>query len=155
VNYLSPEVRSDPWTDGEDRVLLHKINELGFCWSSIAHCFNGRSDNDIKNRWYSHLKYETRQEGGKFVFAAASDSLYPERKRRNRAKIYPKQNALRFLECHRESIVRVVPLPLVPRGAAQAQEDSSPWAFETEESVDRMIADECTDCQFSDFALFE
>jgi hypothetical protein len=45
ANYLSPAIRSDPWTADEDRILVEKVNEMGFAWSFIAHFFNGRSDN--------------------------------------------------------------------------------------------------------------
>jgi hypothetical protein len=66
-NYLSPNIRSDPWTEAEDRLVVEKMNEDHFSWSLIAPFFNGRSDNDIKNRWYSHLKYETIQQDEKYV----------------------------------------------------------------------------------------
>jgi hypothetical protein len=98
-HYLSPFVRCDPWTEGEDRLLLEKVNEFNFAWSEIATHFHGRSDNDIKNRWYSHLKYETVREGDKYVFATAGAATpYGDRKRRKRIKPCPKQNALRLLE---------------------------------------------------------
>jgi hypothetical protein len=155
VHYLSPEIRTDPWTEAEDRILVQQINQHGFAWSAISHCFNGRSDNDIKNRWYSHLKYETRQEGERLVFAAPSECLYPERKKRNRAKVYPKQNALRFLQRNRESVLRPLPLPvLVPHPAPSPAEDPPPCPFETEDFLDRMIADECAESQFLEFQLF-
>lgn len=100
VNYLSPNIRNDPWTDTEDQLLLEKINEMGRCWSNIGHFFNGRSENDVKNRWYSHLKYRIMLDAtGKYQFVTdPSQSLYPDRKKRNRTKISPQKNALRILE---------------------------------------------------------
>jgi len=56
VGYLSPAIRFDPWTDAEDQLLLSKITKFGHKWTKIAQDFNGRSGNDVKNRWYSHLK---------------------------------------------------------------------------------------------------
>jgi hypothetical protein len=83
---------------------LEKVNELGFVWSVIATAFNGRSDNDIKNRWYSHLKYETVLEGEKYVMASNATN---DRRRRHRVKTCPKINALRLLEAqHRACFVR-------------------------------------------------
>jgi hypothetical protein len=95
MNYLSPTVRTGPWTEPEDRLLVQQVNVLGFMWSVIAHYFNGRSDNDVKNRWHSHLKYETVIDGGRYVLPA--DGVVRGRKKRNRAPAFPKANALRML----------------------------------------------------------
>lgn len=103
VNYLSPNIRNDPWTEAEDQLLLDKINELGRCWSNIGRFFDGRSENDVKNRWYSHLKYKVKEdENGKCQFITdPSESPYPERKKRNRTKVCPQKNAMRMLEQRR------------------------------------------------------
>lgn len=99
VNYLSPGIRTDPWTEAEDRLLITKMNELGRCWSTIGRFFNGRSENDIKNRWYSHLRYRSIEHGGKIqIVTDPSLAPFPERKKRRRTKISPQQNALTLLE---------------------------------------------------------
>ena len=99
LNYLNPSIRTGPWTEYEDELLLEKVNELGRCWSSIGKFFNGRSENDIKNRWYSHLRYRTVENDGKFQFVNdPSESLFPYRKTRKRVKVSPQQNAIRVLE---------------------------------------------------------
>lgn len=108
VNYLNPSIRTDPWNEEEDTLLLQKVNELGRCWSNIGKFFNGRSENDVKNRWYSHLKYRTIENDGKFSFIKdPSESQFPDRKKRNRVKVSPQQNAFRILEQqrHRQQIV--------------------------------------------------
>lgn len=56
LNYLSPNIRKDPWLWAEDKLLVEKINEMGTHWSNIAKYFVGRSDNHLKNRWYSYLR---------------------------------------------------------------------------------------------------
>lgn len=55
-NYLSPQINLKPWTKEEDLLLIQKVKELGPKWVQISQYFEGRSDNNLKNRWYTHLK---------------------------------------------------------------------------------------------------
>ena len=162
VNYLSPNIRCEPWTEAEDQLLLDKINELGRCWSTIGHFFNGRSENDVKNRWYSHLRYRTAEDGyGRLQFVDPSESAYPERKKRNRPKISPKQNALRMMEQQRRVVARphcqpvvvpllrvnVEPVPPIVRAVAQPQEQ------QVADVVPRSIVDSWDLSLFDDMVL--
>lgn len=54
--YLNPRVNKAPWTPEEDELLIRKFKEIGPRWVEMGKYFVGRSDNNIKNRWYSHLK---------------------------------------------------------------------------------------------------
>jgi hypothetical protein len=95
-NYLSPTVSNGPWTEGDDLLLISKINEFGRSWSVLTRFFKGRSENDLKNRWHSHLKYMTVSEGRNLVLVSGDSAC--GRKKRNRTKTCPKQNALKLLE---------------------------------------------------------
>jgi hypothetical protein len=89
MNYLAPHLRTDPWTEPEDKLLVAKVNELGFAWSAISQFFQGRSDNDVKNRWYSHIRYVTAKKDNLMVFTENGT----ERKKRKRARACPQQSA--------------------------------------------------------------
>ena len=54
--YVNPKLHKKAWTKEEDLVItrLHKI--FGNKWVLIAKKLKGRSYNDIKNRYYGHLK---------------------------------------------------------------------------------------------------
>jgi hypothetical protein len=143
-------VRSDPWTAPEDELLLEKVNALGFAWSAIAHCFNGRSDSDVKNRWYAHLKFETFWDGDKFVLAAGDEGPCPGRKKRNRLKVSPKQNALRLLEQQRGAITGM--LRIGPEVGKKQPEN--PPVSEVEDIWDRITADDDADEGVSVCPLF-
>jgi hypothetical protein len=54
-NYLLDSLVSTPWTQEEDQILREKYAELGPKWVEISKGLNGRSGNDVKNRWYKHL----------------------------------------------------------------------------------------------------
>jgi hypothetical protein len=94
LHYLSPDVRTGPWSEDEDRLLVAMLNDHGRAWSVIRGLFNGRSENDIKNRWYSHLRFETVQEGERLALPATR----PERRRRRRVVCDPKWTARMLLQ---------------------------------------------------------
>jgi hypothetical protein len=52
TNYLSPSISTDPWTEENDQLLLQKVNELGPKWTQITTFFPGRTDANLKNRWF-------------------------------------------------------------------------------------------------------
>jgi hypothetical protein len=103
LNYLSPGVRSGPWTKYEDELLVARINELGRAWSIFTRHFNGRSENDIKNRWYSHLKYQTVLIGRNLKIVSDA-AILPERRKRKRAEYHPKEAAIQLLAAGRAEI---------------------------------------------------
>jgi len=50
--YLAPNINRSPWTNEEDNLLKEKHQIYGNHWAVIATFFQGRSDNQIKNRWH-------------------------------------------------------------------------------------------------------
>lgn len=62
VNYLSPTNKNGPWTHEEDKLLADKYLEHGPQWTTIAKFFDGRSENNVKNRWYTYVKTRFNQQ---------------------------------------------------------------------------------------------
>ncbi|CAI9275482.1 unnamed protein product [Lactuca saligna] len=56
MNYLRPNIKHGNFTKEEDDLVIDLHNKLGNKWSTIAMKLPGRSDNEIKNRWNTHLK---------------------------------------------------------------------------------------------------
>ena len=51
IHYLSPKIKSSPWTEKEDELLFQKVQELGKKWKVLEHHFPGRTEIGIRNRW--------------------------------------------------------------------------------------------------------
>ena len=56
LNYLSPSIEQKGWNEFEDVLLIEKVKQFGTKWKFIINFFPTRSYNNIKNRYYSHLK---------------------------------------------------------------------------------------------------
>ncbi|KAK4436305.1 Transcription factor [Sesamum alatum] len=55
TNYLRPDIKRGPFSPDEENAIIHLHSTLGNKWSAIASNLPGRTDNDIKNFWNSHL----------------------------------------------------------------------------------------------------
>lgn len=71
VNHLDPNLKKGEWTDDEEAILIALHEHHGNRWANIAKQLPGRSDNDIKNHWYSTIQRKFQTHGREKLIAAA------------------------------------------------------------------------------------
>lgn len=63
MNYLRPDIKRGNITPEEDDLIIRMHSLLGNRWSLIAGRLPGRTDNEIKNYWNTHLGKKLKNQG--------------------------------------------------------------------------------------------
>ncbi|KAG7989568.1 hypothetical protein I3843_03G246700 [Carya illinoinensis] len=61
TNYLRPDIKRGNFSREEEDTIINLHEMLGNRWSAIAARLPGRTDNEIKNVWHTHLKKKLKQ----------------------------------------------------------------------------------------------
>ncbi|XVF71999.1 hypothetical protein PTKIN_Ptkin12aG0085900 [Pterospermum kingtungense] len=64
TNYLRPDIKRGNFTKEEEDTVINLHEMLGNRWSAIAARLPGRTDNEIKNVWHTHLKKRLKHNHG-------------------------------------------------------------------------------------------
>ncbi|KAL0353401.1 UNVERIFIED_CONTAM: Transcription factor [Sesamum angustifolium] len=63
INYLRPDLKRGNFTPQEEQTIIDLHTSIGNKWSKIASYLPGRTDNEIKNVWNTHLKKRQLETG--------------------------------------------------------------------------------------------
>ncbi|KAJ7969970.1 MYB transcription factor [Quillaja saponaria] len=76
INYLRPNIKRGPFSTEEENTIIQLHGMLGNRWAAIASQVPGRTDNEIKNYWNTHLKKRFLSSGHSLVAHQASTNSF-------------------------------------------------------------------------------
>lgn len=71
LNKLRPNIKCGDWSAAEDELMIRLLAEVGNRWSLIASHLPGRTEGQVKNRYYSSIKKRLESNG---VFSQTSSA---------------------------------------------------------------------------------
>lgn len=91
-NHLQPNIKKGDWTPEEDNIIVMMHQKIGNQWAKITKLLPGRTNNAVKNRWYSAHAAKTM--GGTSDVKAVSHAISKSGARKSAAKgpVVPKLN---------------------------------------------------------------
>lgn len=73
-NCLKPNIKRSGWTEEEDNLIIELQSKYGNKWAQIAELIEGRTDNQVKNRWNSVLKKKIASKDNHFITLTENNS---------------------------------------------------------------------------------
>jgi hypothetical protein len=93
LNKLKPDINKSEWSQNEDELLMKLCKQIGHKWSRIATFLPGRTEGQVKNRFYSHIKKRMGKWNG---LATSTQDPIMEEDSQSDSDICAKEEAMSF-----------------------------------------------------------
>ena len=109
-NHLDPNIKKKKWTSQEEDILLNKQLKYGNKWSIISKYLTGRTDNSIKNYFYSKLRKYIR----KILKQIQKEKFFENQNIKlgkyssNEIYFLIKKNKIRYFDLNKENITKLI-----------------------------------------------
>ncbi|CAN6249372.1 unnamed protein product [Urochloa humidicola] len=144
INYLRPDIKRGNFSKEEEDAIIRLHEQLGNRWSAIAARLPGRTDNEIKNVWHTHLKKRVESTTKQEPYDAPAGGGGGSSKKQRRAAAAAKRGGARRAAAD-DAVPEAAAAPASPERSAsssvtessvteQGNTGSSPAAFPKEES---------------------
>ncbi|KAJ8444695.1 hypothetical protein Cgig2_030369 [Carnegiea gigantea] len=110
MNYLRPDIKRGNITPDEEDLIIRLHGLLGNRWSLIAGRLPGRTDNEIKNYWNTHLSKRLRSQGTdpnthKKLPESELEKLANNNNKRGRSTSTTKGKAQKLNQIHKKEVL--------------------------------------------------
>ncbi|KAL3499178.1 hypothetical protein ACH5RR_038271 [Cinchona calisaya] len=149
MNYLRPGIKRGNITKDEEDLIIQLQSMLGNRWSIIAGKLPGRTDNEIKNHWNTHLLRRLKKEGIEAPKKSHKSLSKKSNKEPSKKKKYKKKSKNDHVkECSSESTTSNS-FGSLASGISTITSTSNQ---EQEEVVDKLVEEEAKTSQDSDIS---
>ncbi|KQK18687.1 transcription factor MYB20 [Brachypodium distachyon] len=115
INYLRPDIKRGLLSDEEEKLVIDLHMQLGNRWSKIAAQLPGRTDNEIKNHWNTHIKKKLRRMGIDPVTHLPMQEIHPLEQPRQQQPSSQLDDAELSLRLDNEDEKAIVPMIQPPQ----------------------------------------
>ncbi|KAK6913530.1 SANT/Myb domain [Dillenia turbinata] len=158
TNYLRPDLKRGLLSEFEEQMVIDLHGQLGNRWSKIASHLPGRTDNEIKNHWNTHIKKKLKKMGIDPLTHKPLSTIcdQPQQQQKQQPEISQSEDTKQEQSSSASSIAEVEPNKESETSfestITQTQDDhheilmtTTPLSFNTTNSMELPIDNFCTD----------